>query len=261
MLNNFAFAAGSAFCITGAILLAGCHSASVEPSASTKPVHHQAITEPAKASGTPRNLLKEAAAKSSGPVEGEDWQPMFDGKTLKGWRPTEFAGAAEVQCEEGLIVLNMGGPFTGINWTNEFPKMNFEVTLEAMRLAGSDFFCGLTVPVGDSFCSLIVGGWGGSLLGISSLDRMDASENETTKYMNFEQNRWYRIRLRVTARRIEVWIDNEKMVNVDTTDKKVSLRPGDIELSKPFGIAAWQTTSAFRDIKLRRVDAPAGPIR
>jgi hypothetical protein len=51
------------------------------------------------------------------------------------------------------------------------------------------------------------------------------------------------------------------MANVDTTDKKVSLRPGDIELSKPFGIAAWQSTSALRDIKMRRVDAPAGPLK
>ena len=80
----------------------------------------------------------------------------------------------------------MGDPFTGINWTNDFPKMNYEVALDAMRVMGSDFFCGLTVPVGDTFCSLIVGGWGGSLVGISSLDGMDASENETTKFISFE---------------------------------------------------------------------------
>ena len=115
------------------------------------------------------------------PFEGEGWQPMFDGKTLTGWRETEFAGRGEVQCDSGLLVLNMGDPFTGINWTNDFPKINFEVALDAMRVSGSDFFCGLTVPVRDSFCSLIVGGWGGSLLGISSLDHMDASENETVR--------------------------------------------------------------------------------
>src|SRR5438034_124036 len=117
------------------------------------------------------------------------------------------------------------------------------------------------VPVRDSFCSLIVGGWGGSLLGISSLDHMDASENETTKFMNFEQGRWYRIRLRVTERRIEVWVDKEKLVNVDISDKQISLRPGDIELSKPFGIAAWQTTAAVREIRMRSVAAPAGPLK
>ena len=111
---------------------------------------------------------------------------MFDGQTLAGWRETAFAGHGEVHCQDGVVVLSMGDPFTGINWTNEFPKMNYEVALDAMRVMGSDFFCGLTVPVGTNFCSLIVGGWGGSLVGISSLDGMDASENETTKFKNFE---------------------------------------------------------------------------
>ncbi len=94
--------------------------------------------------------------------------------------------------------------------------MNYEVALDAMRLMGSDFFCGLTVPVGETFCSLIVGGWGGSLLGISSVEGMDASENETTKFTNFESGRWYRIRLRVTEKRIEGWIDKEKLIDLAT---------------------------------------------
>jgi hypothetical protein len=179
---------------------------------------------------------------------------MFDGKTLAGWRQTDFAGHGSVECESGTMVLNMGDPFTGINWTNEVPKINYEVALDAMRVMGSDFFCGLTVPVGDTFCSLIVGGWGGSVFGISSLDSMDASENETTKFFNFEKGRWYRIRLRVTEAKIEAWIDKEKLVDVVITGKRISVRPGDIELSKPLGIAAWQTTAALREIKMRRVD-------
>ena len=245
----------------GCLVLGGCASAPAESSKSAQPVQEQATAAPAKPQANSKDSLQQHAAKPSAPFEGDDWLSMFDGKTLTGWRQTDFAGHGEVQCESGLLVLNMGDPFTGINWTNEFPKINFEVALDAMRVSGSDFFCGLTVPVRDSFCSLIVGGWGGSLLGISSLDRMDASENETTKYMNFEQGRWYRIRLRVTQKRIEAWVDAEKLVNVDISDKQISLRPGDIELSKPFGIAAWQTTSALREIKMRRVDGPAGPLK
>jgi hypothetical protein len=132
------------------------------------------------------------------------------------------------------------------------------VALDAMRVMGSDFFCGLTVPVGTNCCSLIVGGWGGSLIGISSLNGMDASENETTKFSNFESGRWYRIRLRVTEKRIQAWIDKEKLMDVDTTDKRISVRPGDIELSQPIGVAAWQTASALREIKFRQVSGPAG---
>lgn len=184
---------------------------------------------------------------------------MFDGQTLTGWRETAFSGHGEVECRSGLIALNMGDPFTGINWTNDFPKMNYEIALDAMRVNGSDFFCGLTIPVGDSFCSLIVGGWGGSLVGISSLDGMDASENETTKFANFEKGHWYRIRLRVTQGRIEGWIGKEKLIDVKTTDRRISLRPGEIELSKPMGLACWQTAAALREVQWRPVTGPADP--
>ncbi len=155
-------------------------------------------------------------------------------------------------------MLGTGDPFTGINCTNEVPTMNYEVALDAMRVSGSDFFCGLTVPVNDSFCSFIVGGWGGSVVGISSLDGLDASENETSKVLDFQEGKWYRIRLRITEGRIEAWIDQEKVVDAATAGKRISLRRGDIELSKPFGIASWQTTAALREIKMRRMKAEAG---
>jgi Domain of Unknown Function (DUF1080) len=241
------------------IIVAGCASPPAEPpkksSAAPKPV--PPVTTPR----VPADNLKEAAAKPSQPFEGEGWVSFFDGKTLTGWRETDFAGHGTVELESGLIVLNTGDPLTGVNWTNRLPNTNYEVALDAMRVTGSDFFCGLTVPVDDSFCTLIVGGWGGSLVGISSLDGQDASENETTKFFNAEQGKWYRIRLRVTPSRLEAWIDNEKFVNVDTTDMKISLRAGDIESSKPFGIASYQTTAALREIRLRRVDGPADPLK
>ena len=162
-------------------------------------------------------MLPPGAAQPPAPFEGRGLAgDVRRARAWKGWRETPFAGHGEVHCQAGVIVLSMGDPFTGINWTNEFPKMNYEVALDAMRLMGSDFFCGLTVPVGTNCCSLIVGGWGGSLVGISSLDGMDASENETTKFTSFESGRWYRIRLRVTEKKIEAWIDKDKLVDVDT---------------------------------------------
>ncbi len=241
------------------IIVAGCVSPPAEPpkqsSATPKP------SAPAATPHAPTDNLKEAAAKPSEPFEGEGWVSFFDGKTLTGWQETDFAGHGTVEFESGLIVLNTGDPLTGINWTNRVPNTNYEVALDAMRVTGSDFFCGLTVPVGDSFCTLIVGGWGGSLVGISSLDGQDASENETTKFFNAEKGKWYRIRLRVTQSRLEAWIDKEKFVNVDTSDKRISLRAGDIESSKPFGIASYQTTAALREIRLRRVDGPADRLK
>ena len=227
----------------------------IESSTASTPKPQSPVAETADAN----DPLKKAAQIPSPPFEGEGWQSLFDGRTLTGWSETKFSGHGEVEVRDGLILMKMGDPFTGVNWTKDFPTMGYEIALDAMRVNGSDFFCGLTVPVGESFCSLIVGGWGGALVGISSLDGMDASENETTKYQNFQQGRWYRVRLRVTKGRLEAWIDDEKLVNVVTTEKKISLRPGEIEESKPFGLACWQTTAALRQIKLRRVDQPAGP--
>jgi hypothetical protein len=199
------------------------------------------------------NFVNQWSAQPSAPFEGEGWQAMSDGKTLSGWHETAFDGHGEVQCQSGAIVLATGDPFTGINYTNKVPTMNYEVALDAMRVSGSDFFCGLTVPVNDSFCSFIVGGWGGSVVGISSLDGLDASENETSKVLDFQEGKWYRIRLRITDCRIEAWIDQEKVADAPTAGKRISLRRGDIELSKPFGIASWQTTAALREIKMRRL--------
>ena len=233
--------------------LAGCTSGPGKPAANGSPGRKEKAAAPSASRPAFDDSLRQAAAKPSIPFEGEDWQSLFDGQTLAGWKPTDFAGRGEVECRSGLLVLNLGDPFTGVNGTNAFPKMNYEIALDAMRVSGSDFFCGLTVPVGDTFCSLIVGGWGGSLVGISSLDGMDASENETTKFINLESSRWYRVRVRVTQGKIEAWIDQDKVVDVVTTDKKVTVRPGDIEMSEPFGIAAWQTTAAFREIKVRKL--------
>lgn len=254
-------------------LVAGCASgrAPANPVAATEPA--PPVTPPPSPATTPppappapetipqrKDPLKEAAGVASAPFEGTGWRDLFNGTDLKGWRETQFAGRGEVECRDGSILMNMGNPFTGIQYTNEVPWMNYEVALDAMRVMGSDFFCGLTVPVGNSFCSLIVGGWGGTLVGISSLDGMDASENQTTKFVRFEQGRWYRVRLRITPDRIEGWIDNDKLIDVITTGKKIGLRPGEIEMSKPFGLACWQTSAALRQIKIRSVDSPADPL-
>jgi hypothetical protein len=117
---------------------------------------------------------------------------------------------------------------------------------------GSDFFCGLTFPVKEDPCTLILGGWGGSLVGLSSLDGMDASENETTTIVSFQNQRWYRVRLRVTAAKIEAWLDSQKIIDANITDRKISIR-WECEPCKPFGIATWRTTGAVRDIRIRRL--------
>jgi hypothetical protein len=189
-----------------------------------------------------------APAQKSG-----DWKPLFDGKSLQDWRETPFRGHGAVRVENESIVLAPGAPMTGVNFTGTLPRSNYEVRFEGARLSGGDFFASLTFPVGDSFCTWVLGGWGGDIVGLSSLDGWDASDNETRSYFTFEQGRWYGLRLEVTEERIQAWIDEQKVVDVAIAGRSVGLRYGDIKLSAPFGFASYNTTGAVRRIAYRHL--------
>jgi hypothetical protein len=184
-----------------------------------------------------------------------NWTALFDGKSLSHWAVTDFSGHGPVTVEAGQIKIAAGDDLSGINWTNgPLPKSNYEISLDAVKVAGDDFFCGLTFPVGDSWCSLIVGGWGGHIVGLSSLNGQDASENQTTRSMRLDKGHWYHIVVRVTPKRIEAWLDDERIVSVSIVGRKVSVRAGAIYMSEPLGVATYATTAELKDFKLRLLE-------
>lgn len=179
---------------------------------------------------------------------------LFDGKSLEGWRiikTFDFKEHGKVEVEDGVILLGQGSPATGISWKGELPRINYEITLQAKRVEGSDFFCGLTFPVKKEYCSLIVGGWGGQVVGLSNLDDFSAIENETTQVIDFEQNRWYPIRLLVMEDQITIFIDNKKIIDIDT-QHEFSIW-WEQEPVTPLGIVTWNTASGIKDLKMKRV--------
>lgn len=184
--------------------------------------------------------------------EIRDTSLLFDGKSLDGWEITNFGPQGPVYVSGDKIILGMGDGCTGITWKKAFPRTGYEISLDAMRVAGNDFFCGMTFTAGKNPCTLIIGGWGGATVGLSSIDGKDAAENETTTIRNFDKNKWYHIRLAVTDEYIKSWIDNDKVVDYKIGNKKLSIRP-EVELSRPFGIASWNTTAAIRNIRLQRI--------
>lgn len=186
---------------------------------------------------------------------------IFNGKDLKGWTITDFGGQGETEVKDGKIVTLMGASMSGVHFTNSaaLPTNNYTITLEAMKIDGDDFFAAVTFPVDKSHISFVAGGWGGGVVGLSSLDGMDASENETTKYMSFKKNRWYKIKIEVRAEKIKAWIDDDLMVDVPLKDRRVDVRPGSIELQKPFGLGTYQTTAAWRNIRITTLEAPKKP--
>jgi len=181
-----------------------------------------------------------------------EWISLFDGKSLAGWKETPFRGRGEVHVKDGMIVIGKGH-LTGVTWTGEFPKSGYEIRFEAARLEGNDFFAGITFPVSDSYCSWINGGWGGTVVGLSSLDGDDASENDTSTVREFVQGRWYAFRLEVTESRIRGWIDGALVIDADITGRRVGLRPGEIDLCVPLGFASYSTVAGLRKVEYRRL--------
>lgn len=183
-----------------------------------------------------------------------EWIPLFDGRTLAGWKKAPMPRSGEVEVREGNLLLGKGA-MTGVAWTREFPKSGYEIRFEAARLDGHDFFAGLTFPVGDTFCSWINGGWGGDVVGLSNVDGYDASENETSINRDFVAGRWYRFRLEVTGKKIRAWIDESIVIDLEITGRLIGLRFDDIDLCKPLGFASYGTLAGIRKIEYRLLPA------
>jgi hypothetical protein len=179
---------------------------------------------------------------------------LFNGTSLDNWSKTDYAGKGEIFIDNNqTLVMEMGATLSGIHWTgDDLPVENYEISLQARRTMGSDFFCGLTFPYKDSHATLILGGWGGSLIGISSIDDFDASENETGDAYIFEEKEWYNIRLEVMETKLKVFINGETVIDADVAGKKVAMRVGEIEMSVPLGITTYGTTGEFKNIVLRK---------
>lgn len=219
------------FCASVAILFVGCQQESANDSPDQSPV----VAVEAPAAATPKKT-----------------ESLFDGESLDNWEFTEFGGEGDVWVEEGCIVMNSGDPITAINLPQSYdlPTMNYEIEYEAMKVEGTDFFGTITFPVGDSFCSMVIGGWAGTVVGLSSIDGIDASENETRSVRKFERNQWYRLRVRVTPDAIQGWIDDERVINQPIAGKEVDIR-AEMSPCCPLGIANFYTIAKIRNIELR----------
>ena len=226
--------------LVGTVVVTTAVAQSQSPDASQSPAASQAVPRP-------------AAAKPR-------WQSLWDGKNLEltGQTPgrwqvadqEEFAEHGKVHIDQENLMLERGYPATGVRWSGPFPRCNYELELEAKRTDGSDFFCGLTFPVGDGSLTLITGGWGGWAVGLSCINGEYAIDNETCTVVQFQQDRWYSLRLRVTDRLVKVWIDGKPLVHLDTEGKELIISDR-MEPCLPLGLATWYTTGAVRKIRYR----------
>ena len=193
-----------------------------------------------------------------GPAPRREWKLLAD-EFAPSWQASGIAEEGRVSIQSGEIDLQSGQPMTGVRldaqkWKNAgLPTTRYSIEYEAMRVAGNDFFGTVTFPVNDSHASLVIGGWGGTLVGISSIDDMDASENSTRGNAYFENNRWHKVRIEVRDDELRAWINDKLFVNTSTKGRKLGLRSGDIEKCTPFGFASYATQSRIRNVVIRRL--------
>ena len=187
------------------------------------------------------------------PAVTASWPELFDGKQLGGWQVIErfdFQDHGPVRVENQTIIMGRGKPATGISWKGAPPpRSNYRISFQGRRTGGSDFFCGLTFPVKQEYCSLILGGWGGQVVGLSNINGLSAVENETTQAVDFAKDQWYAVELTVLDDRIEVKIDGRTMIDVDTEDRKFSIW-WEQEPVTPLGIVTWNTVGEIKELRL-----------
>jgi hypothetical protein len=170
----------------------------------------------------------------------------------KGWQLSEFGGDGKVDWKGQSVEIGEGRPMTGIRYVSDFPKDNYELRFEARRIEGTDFFVGLTMPVAKEHVSLILGGWSGTVSGLSSINSSDASENETSFFREYKNGTWYRVRVSVTPDKIETWIDDQQVIDCQRSDSRFSIRI-EVDPSLPLGFASYRSKSEIRNFEFRNL--------
>jgi hypothetical protein len=245
---------------SAAILLAGGCQPSPPPKVATT-----GNSESVTVSGTstdpvvvekPTGAVAESTVVESAVLEYEE---LFDGESLGAWQSSNYGAEGLVAVVDGEIEVKIGRPIAGIHYTADgLPTSNYRVVVETQKTKGSDFFCCLTFPVDDTFCSLVVGGWGGTVVGLSSINGEDASSNGTNLLRNFDLYRWYQIEVEVTRESVRAFIDGEQVVDQPREGVEFSIR-NDVRPSRPLGICAFETSTRIRRIGLLRLSEKADP--
>ncbi len=182
--------------------------------------------------------------------EAPAWTPLFSGTSLGDFVSTDFGGQGEVAVRDGRIHLGFGSPLTGITWTGAAPTGSYELEVVAARADGSDFFAGITFPVGDDHLTLVLGGWGGSLCGLSSIDGNDAAHNDTRTHRQFADHVDHTVHIVVTGAAVAAALDGAPLCRAERSGHRFSLRP-EVTLQKPLGIASFATASCIRSVRWR----------
>jgi hypothetical protein len=195
-----------------------------------------------------------AAEPAAAEQAGQAWQPLFDGKTLDGWRASEAPGSFSVR--DGAIVVR--GPrshlfYVGTVADHDF--RNFELQLDVMTRPGANsgvYFHtawqeegwpakGYEVQVNNSQSDPKRTG------GLYAVDdNLQAPAKDDT---------WFTLRIHVEGNRVRTFVDDKPII--DYTQPEQPERPADMQgrvlSSGTFALQAHDPDSEvhYRNIKVR----------
>jgi hypothetical protein len=118
--------------------------------------------------------------------------------------------------------------------------------------------------VADKPCTLVLGGWGGTLCGLSTIDYYDARKTHDD-VLFIQKQTWYHVRLRVAP--IASPHGSTGAACGPRHHRPEDRHPAEMDLCQPLGIATWVTTGAIRSIHLTKLPirffsgSDAGPWR
>lgn len=170
------------------------------------------------------------------------------------WQSVSFGGEGEVEFGADGVLMRFGSPLTGVRWTGDELPAAYEIEVRAVRLDGNDFFCGLNLPIGPDAATVVLGGWGGALCGLSCIDGMDASMNATRSFQNFERGRAHLLRVRVDGRQVAATVDGIELFQHTRGEGALSLRT-EVEPVGRLGLTCFQTSARIEAVRWRPLTA------
>ncbi len=237
----------TAVTIVLAAALAGCGTPDTEKGDNNGDTETRPATQPAaQAASAAPDLTK---------LEVGEEVTLFNGTDLTGWRLVKeifFDRPGPVTVKDGNLVLGKGEDLTGVAWKGPVLRDGYEISFEARRVEGMDFFCGFTFPVGTGDLTLILGGWGGCVIGLTAIDSFSAAENETTRSREFELKKWYPVRVRVADDSIQVFLEGEKIIDQERTGHQFEVWP-QMEEARPLSFSTYATVGEYRNIVYKRL--------
>jgi hypothetical protein len=170
-----------------------------------------------------------------------------------GFRETEFGGEGLASIAGNHILLEPGVPLSGVTWTGVPPEAPYVFEVEFTKRYGNDFPCALTFPVAGSHLSLVLGGWGGTVCGLSSLDGLDASRNETRFVRAFPPGVRTHVRVAVSDEVVCAAIDGVEVVRLALAGRTLGVRE-ELLPSRPLGIASFATAVELHSVRWAPAD-------